>query len=171
MFCLGQALKDNRGNILPMAAVGVLVISAMVGGAVDMGRAYKVKSRLQAACDAGSLAGRKAVVNSGFDTTALGQANTYFNADFDEGAIGTRNTVFVATSPDSGHTVIGSATTMVDTALMRIFGKDTFSIAVTCSASMGVGNSDVTMVLDTTGSMGGALGSTTRIRMIRNRMP
>ena len=49
---------DRQGNVLPMAAAGVLVMAALIGGAVDMSRAYQTQSRLQSACDAGVLAGR-----------------------------------------------------------------------------------------------------------------
>lgn len=71
---LSTLLRDERGNILPLAASGVLVMAALIGGAVDMSRAYQTQSRLQSACDAGVLAGRRAVTNNGFDSTAIEQA-------------------------------------------------------------------------------------------------
>jgi Flp pilus assembly protein TadG len=163
--------SNTAGNVLPMAAVGVIIIAAMVGGSVDMGRAYKVKNRLQAACDAGSLAGRKTVSTNGFDSAALAAANSYFNADFDETALGSKNTAFTPTTPDSGQTINATATTTLPTAVMSVFGKANFDIAVTCSASMGVGNSDVVMVLDTTGSMDTYLSNNqTRIQALRAAM-
>ena len=55
---LSTLLRDERGNILPMAASGVLVMAALIGGAVDMSRAYQTQSRLQRACDAGGPARR-----------------------------------------------------------------------------------------------------------------
>ena len=164
--------KDNSGNMLAMSAAGMVVIAALVGGGVDMSRAYMVSNRLQAACDAGVLAGRKAVDGDGFDSDALGVANNYFNANFNRQEQGATTSSFTPTSDDDGNTVNATATAHVDTAVMKIFGKDSFDLSVECSASMGVGNSDVTMVLDTTGSMASTLSGTsqTRIQALRVAM-
>lgn len=144
---------DVTGNVLPMAAVGILVMAALTGGAVDMSRAYNVDNRLQAACDAGVLAGRRAVETDGFDETAEEQANSYFYANFNEEEQDARNTAFSATSEDEGNTVNATASTTVDTRIMRIFGFDEMELTANCSASMGIGNSDIMFVLDNTGSM------------------
>ena len=149
--------RDEAGNMLAIGAMGLIVMAALVGGGVDMSRAYKAQSRLQAACDAGVLAGRKAVSTQGFDDFAESEAAAYFDNNFDEDEQGARGTVFTPTSSDNGGTVEATATTAVKSAIMSIFGFDTINVSVECSASMGVGNSDVTMVLDSTGSMGGSI--------------
>ncbi|RDC59995.1 hypothetical protein HME9302_01193 [Alteripontixanthobacter maritimus] len=148
-----RALRDNGGNVLPMAAMGMLVLAGMVGGGVDASRAYMVKSRLQAACDAGVLAGRKSVTNDGFDTAAETNAETYFETNFEASEVDIRNVSFSATSDDGGSTIVGTATTEVEAYVMPLFGFDTVPLSTTCSATMQVGNNDVTLVLDTTGSM------------------
>lgn len=148
-----RALRDNGGNVLPMAAMGMLVLAGMVGGGVDASRAYMVKSRLQAACDAGVLAGRKSVTNNGFDSTAEDRAETYFETNFEASEVDTRTVSFTATSPDGGSTVEGTASTDVEAYVMPLFGFDTVPLSTTCSATMQVGNNDITLVLDTTGSM------------------
>lgn len=152
-------LRDERGNILPMAASGVLVMAALIGGAVDMSRAYQTQSRLQSACDAGVLAGRRAVTNNGFDQVALSQAQNYFNMNFDEQLQGTDNTVLDIQTDTSGNAISATASTQMPMLLMQIFGRQTMDLTVNCSSTMGVGNSDVTMVLDVTGSMGSSLAS------------
>ncbi len=164
--------SDRSGNVLPIAAVAMLVGIAIVGGGVDMSRAYKAKNRMQAACDSATLAGRKAVTINGFDTDAENTANDYFGTNFDENSQEVRNVVFNATSDDNGNTVVGKATAVQDTALMRVFGFNEFDLEVDCSASMGVGNSDVVMVLDSTGSMGWNLPGSyqTRISALRAAM-
>lgn len=164
--------RSSAGNVLPLAAGTMIVGAALIGGAVDMGRAYLVKSRLQAACDAATLAGRRATTTNGFDTTAQDQAAAYFGTNFEAGHFGARNASFSATSAESGNTVNGTASATVDTTLMRIFGNREFVLTATCRASMGVGNSDVMLVLDTTGSMDWQLsGSTeTRIQALRTAM-
>jgi Flp pilus assembly protein TadG len=163
---------DEEGSLLPMAAAGLLVLAAMIGGGVDASRAYKAQTRLQAACDAGVLAGRKAVGTDGFDEDAQAEADAYFANNFNSAAQGATATAFAPTSPDNGNTVTADASADVSTAIMRVFGFDSIPISVTCSASMGVGNSDVTMVLDTTGSMGDRLtwGGDTKMVMLQEAM-
>ena len=164
-------LHDVRGNIMPMAAIGMVAMAGMVGGGVDVSRAYMIQNRLQNACDAGALAGRRAVDDNGYDTAARNQADAYFDTNFDETGEGTTNTSFVTSTQDNGNTVDGVATTRLNTVVMRLFGFERFNLSVDCSASMSVGNSDVVMVLDTTGSMGWDLdGTQTRIQALRVAM-
>ncbi|AOR75801.1 pilus assembly protein TadG-related protein [Novosphingobium resinovorum] len=168
---LNGVLRDSGGNILPIAAIGMLVAAVVVGSAVDLSRDYLVREQIQSACDAAVLAGRRTVTTAGFDTASKAAATAYFNTNFNDAQQGTRSTVFTVTSTDDGQTVTATATTVLDTLLMRIFGKDSFDIRVNCGSSMGVGNADVMMVLDTTGSMDYTLsGSQTRIQALRAAM-
>ncbi len=146
-------LCSTTGNVLPLAAVGMFLSAGLIGGGVDMSRAYLAQNRLQAACDAGVLAGRKAVESDGYNTAAETEADKYFNANFDQALEGSQNTVFASESEDDGNTVTATATAELDTTIMRIFGVQDFDLTVNCTASMGVGNSDIMMVLDNTGSM------------------
>ena len=165
-------LRNEAGSLLPMAAVGFLVLAAVVGGGLDLSRAHKAENRLQAACDAGVLAGRRAVGTDGFNDEVENEARAYFANNFDADRQSSLNLVFTPTSDDNGNTVAGTAEADVQTAIMTIFGYDTIAISVACSASMGVGNSDVTMVLDSTGSMGGALdaGGPSKMSMLQDAM-
>jgi Flp pilus assembly protein TadG len=150
---LVHILRDKAGNVLPLAAAGTLVLMGLVGGGVDMGRAYQAERRLQAACDAGVLAGRRAVGDAGFDDPAEAQAVQYFDTNYDGDEHGTTNEQFVPVSPDDGNTVNGTATATLPTVIMSVFGFNDLDLSVSCSASMGVGNSDIMFVLDNTGSM------------------
>ncbi|MFM6829332.1 MAG: pilus assembly protein, partial [Novosphingobium sp.] len=169
---LSRLLRNPAGSVLPLAAASVPVIVALIGGGLDMSRTYKARNRLQSACDAGTLAGRRAVTTNGYDQTARTQATTFFNTNFNENDVGASGTTFVTTSTDSGNLVSGTAATSVGTAVMGMIGVDSISVSVGCSATMGVGNSDITMVLDTTGSMGSTLAGTsvTRIQALRTAM-
>lgn len=138
---------------------------SLVGGGVEMSRAYKAQQRLQAACDAAVLAGRRSVGSDGFDDAAETAASTYFAANFDEARQEAHNTVFDSVSDDNGNTVEGTASTAINTLIMRAFGFSELNLTAECTASMGVGNSDVTMVLDTTGSMANTLSGTSMTRM------
>lgn len=165
-------LRDLTGSVLPIVAGSILVIVGLIGGGFDASRMYKTHNALQAACDAGVLAGRRAVTTNGFDASAQSQAASYFNANFDENQQGAHGTSFVPTSSNNGNSVEGTATTTLPMMMMQVLGFKSVNVKATCSATMGVGNSDVTMVLDTTGSMGSTLSgtSTTRIQALRAAM-
>lgn len=165
-------IKSNTSaSVLPIAAMGMVVLAALVGGAVDISRAYRVQNRLQNACDAAVLAGRRGVVNNGYDTAAQTQASKYFNINFDQIQQDSTATTFTTTADAKATLISGKATTLMPMVLMQLFGFGKMSITANCTASMGVGNSDVTLVLDTTGSMGWSMsGGTTRIQALRTAM-
>ncbi|MFK4004321.1 pilus assembly protein TadG-related protein [Qipengyuania sp. NPDC077563] len=149
---LSQLRESEAGNVFPLTAAAIFVLAGLVGGGVDASRGYLVRNKLQNACDAGVLAGRKRVGTDGFDENALKAARSYFNVNM-AGASNFEVPEFNPTSSDNGNTVEATVSTSVDTTLMRIFGYDTIPLSVSCSASMSMGNADVMMVLDTTGSM------------------
>ena len=165
-----QLLADAEGNVLPMAAMSLVIMAALVGGGVDMSRAYKVQNRLQSACDAGALAGRRAVTNAGFNAAAQTQANRYFAINFDQNQQGTHSTAIGFSSDQAGNSINGQASTMMPMLVMQLVGAGDMNIAVECASTMGVGNSDVTMVLDVTGSMGTSLSGGTRLSALQTAM-
>ena len=154
---LRPLLCDRSGNTLALVAASIAPLLAMVGGGIDMGRSYLSESRLQSACDAGVLAARKklgsTVVVSGIvppDVAIAG--DKYFNINYRNGAFGTRNRAFSMTlQPD--YSITGDATVDVPTTIMAIFGFTKIPVKVVCQAKLNFSNTDVMMVLDTTGSM------------------
>lgn len=163
---------DRSGNVLFFGTAAIVVIVGLVGGAVDMSRAYRVHNRLQNACDAGVLAGRRAVSTSGYDSSAEAQAVKFFAVNFDAAQQGVTASSFTSSSDDDGATVIGSANAVVPMILMQLFGKESVAVAASCTATEGIGNVDVTFVLDTTGSMSNKLSgtSTTRLTALQSAM-
>ncbi|WP_379550509.1 pilus assembly protein TadG-related protein [Qipengyuania sp. DGS5-3] len=149
---LTELRKSKEANVFPLTAAAVFVLAGLVGGGVDMSRAYMVQNRLQNACDSAVLAGRREVDTNGFDTAAQQATNNYFNVNF-QNESGTSGTTFTPTTPNNGQTVNGAASTNLNTTIMNLFGFEELPLSVTCTATMSVGNSDVIMVLDTTGSM------------------
>src|SRR3569833_676495 len=51
---------DEHDNTLAIMAAALIPLAGLVGGGIDISRMYITKTRLQHACDAGALAGRKA---------------------------------------------------------------------------------------------------------------
>ncbi|MFM9978599.1 MAG: TadE/TadG family type IV pilus assembly protein [Sphingomonadaceae bacterium] len=144
--------RDKRGNTLAMITMAIIPLVAMSGSAVDIGRAYLVKTRLQQACDAGVLAGRRAMGGSTYGFAEEAQANTFFNTNMSQTFAGATNIVFDSNG-GAANEVVGSATARVPTTLMKLFYQDGIDLAVNCSARLDISNTDVVMVLDVTGSM------------------
>lgn len=153
---LTRLRHDAAGNTIALVAAAIIPLAGMIGGAVDMSRLYLVKTRLQQACDAGSLAGRKAMGGSGWTTgtdngSTEDTANKLFNANFVNGAYGTGT--LTNEFEESSGTVTGTASVVVPMTLMRIFNMTQRTISVSCTAKMEIPNTDVMFVLDVTGSM------------------
>jgi Flp pilus assembly protein TadG len=161
-------LRENEaGNTLALVAAGVFPLLGLIGGGVDMSRLYLTKSRLQQACDAGALSGRKMMGSGSWADNsykARTTAENMFAANFQSGAYGT-NTVSRAYT-ESGGNVSGTASVQVPMTIMKVFGQGTKTVAVSCDAAMRIPNTDVMFVLDTTGSMGSKAVSTDSVTKI-----
>lgn len=154
---LSRLARDRSGNTLMMVAASAAPLLAMIGGGIDMGRSYLSESRLQQACDAGVLAARKklgsAVVADGNVPSEVGDVGyRFFNLNFRDGAYGTENRQFTM-SLEQDYSISGTATVDVPTTIMQIFGNTNVPVSVNCEARLNFSNTDVMMVLDTTGSM------------------
>ena len=152
-----RLLRDHAGNTFMIVAAALAPLLALVGGGIDMGRSYISETRLQQACDAGVLAARKAlgsqVVTTGVvpgEVSVVG--NRFFNVNFPSGAYGSTDRTFTMTL-ESDYSISGKASANVPTTIMRVFGETNVPVAVQCEAKLNFSNTDVMMVLDTTGSM------------------
>lgn len=159
----GQKLsRDQGGNVLIMTAAVLIPLIGIIGSGIDIGRSYMTQLRLQQACDAGTLAGRRAMAGGTYDQNAENAANAMFWFNFPQGMYGTNNVNFSADT-DGTADVFGTATAVLPTSLMYIFGFDQFNLSVNCGAKMEIANTDVMLVLDITGSMNEALGTKKKI--------
>ncbi len=70
--------RAQRGIVMILFTVGALAVLAMVGLALDLGRVYMAKTRLQNALDAAALDGAKTLYETGSPTLATTAANTSF---------------------------------------------------------------------------------------------
>jgi len=150
-------VSDRRANTFMIVTAAIAPLLALVGGGIDMGRSYISETRLQQACDAGVLSARKAlgsqVVTTGVipsNVSTIG--NKFFNINFPAGAYGSQNRSFTMTL-ESDYSISGAASVNVPTTVMRVFGDEVVPVSVGCTAKLNFSNTDVMMVLDTTGSM------------------
>ncbi|NIJ39055.1 Flp pilus assembly protein TadG [Sphingopyxis panaciterrae] len=145
--------RDQRGNALILTAAALVPIIAIVGSAVDIGRGYMAQLRLQQACDAGVLAGRRSMAAGTYGDTAKAEATKMFNFNYPGNMYGSTDVVFTTQKLTGTTDVSGTATARVPTAIMYIFGTSRFNLVVNCSAKLEISNTDVMLVLDVTGSM------------------
>ena len=149
---LRRLARDARGNTLAIVGAALVPLAGMIGSGVDMSRAYMAKTRLQSACDAASLAGRRVMQNDTLNSTVTNEATRFFNFNFPQRLYNTATFTPTVTKPSTG-TVRVTASTTIPTSIMRIFGFTTLPLNVTCDASLNFVNTDIMLVLDTTGSM------------------
>jgi Flp pilus assembly protein TadG len=135
-----------------MTAGLLMPIMATIGAGVDLGQAYMAKARLQQACDAGVLAGRKKMADGQFNTQAEAAADRMFFFNYPTDMYGSTNVTFNPTQRSASE-VTATATATVNTIIMNIFGKQTIPLSVSCTAKLEIANADIMLVLDTTGSM------------------
>lgn len=154
---LARLASDRAGNTMAIIAAAIAPMLAMVGGGIDMGRSYLAQARLQQACDAGVLAARKklgsAAAAGGLIPAAVGETgNRFFDINFQDGSYGTANREFTMRLQDD-YSITGEATVDVPTTIMRMFGNTNVPLRAECEARLNFSNTDIMMVLDTTGSM------------------
>ena len=144
--------RDRKGNVMYLTAGLLLPALATLGGGVDLGQAYMAKTRLQQACDAGVLAGRREMADGGFSGQARQAAIRMFEFNYPDDIYESRNVDFTVTASGASD-VRGTAKATIDTIIMHMFGKESFDLEVDCIARLEIANSDIMFVLDTTGSM------------------
>ena len=144
--------RNQSGNVMYLTAGLLVPILATIGAGVDLGQAYMAKSRLQQACDAGVLSGRRAMAEGTFTTSARTAATRMFEFNYPDGQYSTTGRTFTPVQRGTNE-VTATATATVPTIIMRAFGTTQISLAVSCTAKLETSNADIMMVLDTTGSM------------------
>lgn len=169
---LASLVRDARGNTLAIMAAALIPLAGMVGGGIDMSRLYITKTRLQHACDAGALAGRKAMGGGVWSQSSYAPrtaAENFFDANFQTGAYG--STALTRSFAEANGKVTGTVSATVPMTLTRVIGTTSETLTVTCDAAMSLPNTDIMFVLDTTGSMGSKAVSTdskTKIQALRS---
>ncbi|WP_030540507.1 TadE/TadG family type IV pilus assembly protein [Sphingobium sp. DC-2] len=156
LFILMRLYHNQAGNTLAMVAAAIFPLAALVGGGVEMSRIYLTKTRLQQACDAGALAGRRSMSGITWTTTGTGNsketAEKFFNINFPAHRYGTNSSTVDYNASNTGA-VTGVASAVVPMSLMSLFGMPAKTVTVECTADLQLPNTDVMFVLDTTLSM------------------
>jgi Flp pilus assembly protein TadG len=162
---LPRFLKDRRGGVAPMFALAIVPVVGLTGAAIDYSRANAIRTSMQAAADATSLA--MARLAPGLTQSQLQtQATAYFNALFSNSyAKDLTITPTFTTSGGSQLTIAVSGS--MDTAFMKMAGYPSLNIGTSSTVKWGNQRLRVALALDNTGSMNdagkiGALKTATR---------
>ncbi|WP_416463887.1 pilus assembly protein TadG-related protein [Sphingomonas sp. VDB2] len=165
---LKRLAGNQAGNVMAMVAAAIIPLAALIGGGLDMSRAYMARARMQQACDAAALAGRRAMTGSSMSQADKDEAKKFFDFNFPQNTFQAATFVPVIQSkPGETTTVQVTAETTMPTTIMKIFGYQTLPLAVTCESRFDIGNTDVMLVLDTTGSMSSNMTDTDGTVMTR----
>eukprot|EP00456_Euglypha_rotunda_P076612 TRINITY_DN7187_c0_g1_i3.p1 TRINITY_DN7187_c0_g1~~TRINITY_DN7187_c0_g1_i3.p1 ORF type:complete len:282 (-),score=62.22 TRINITY_DN7187_c0_g1_i3:10-855(-) len=101
------------------------------------------------------------------------EAKKFFDFNFPQGTFQAATfTPVIQSKPGETTTVQVTASTTMPTTVMKIFRYETLPLEVTCESRFDIGNTDVMLVLDTTGSMTSAIsdgngGTTTRMAALK----
>jgi len=135
---------DQAGQILPMVGLMAVILFAIIGLAIDVGRLFVAKAELSRAVDAAALAGV-------LDLPSLPDASSKVYAYMAENEPSA--TVAPPTSPGDNQLRV-SATKTVRMYFLRVLGIGDVSISANAVAGFGIQPVDAFLAIDATGSMG-----------------
>jgi Flp pilus assembly protein TadG len=142
------------GNVAVLFGIAILPIMAAVGSAVDYTHASSVKTAMQAALDSTALMlSRDAAAKD--DGQLDASAKNYFNALFTR-AEGKTVSVNATYDAAGGSSLTVTASVVMDTHFMKIFGYPQVTLNSTAVVKWGTNRLRVALVLDNTGSMASA---------------
>lgn len=147
---------STKGQAIILIAISILVLLALAGLAVDVGMAYGVKAKLNAAVDAAALAAGRVVAQG--SSAASTQATNYFNANYPSSLLGATVTSLVTTptlNADGSWSVCVTATANVPSNFAKVLGWQNFTVV--SSATSTIRTLDLVLVLDNSGSMSASI--------------
>lgn len=169
-----KALNDQRGQVLPWVALGMVGFLGMSGLVVDVGHLYVVHRQLQGATNAAALAAMGALSGSTDDIKTA--ANTFGSGSGGDNRIAGLTGVTTTVSTSCLNTMVNSGSQCISIDIngatksanavkvkqsvnvpmyfMRIFGVSSVKLTTTASASSSPQPYNVAVIIDTTGSMG-----------------
>jgi Flp pilus assembly protein TadG len=129
--------KKQKGQVIIMLAISMVILVGAVGIAVDSGLGYMVKARLNAAVDSAAAAAVRAV-SRGSDqavqeASARQAARRFFAANYPEGYLGSTTTLNepVVRFDEGKITIDISAQTVLPVTFMRVMGFKQLNVNAT----------------------------------------
>jgi len=147
-----EFFRNERGAVILLWALALIPILAVLGLAIDIGRAYYVHSIVAGAVDAAAVAGAR---TAGVNGDVIGKATAIFNANIPSTMQLTIAGPNVSLSQNN-QLVSVSAQGTIPTTFMMIFGKSSISAGASAQALVSNPGTEIVLALDNTGSMAGS---------------
>ena len=144
----GKSERRERGQIIPLLALVMVVLILFAGFAIDLGFAYVAKANLSKAVDAAALMAARNISQGQATATTLAQSA--FAANY-----GSATPVPVVTFPAGPANTLEvnvTASATLNTYFLRVLPQWK-TLSVSSSATALRANAGLTMVLDISGSM------------------
>lgn len=156
-------LNDERGSTLPLFAAAIIPTIALMGVAVDSGRAYVIQQKMQAALDVATLSAAREGNTNALRTAAL---KKYFTANFPDNYLGATATVAIKSdnrNTNSTSTSIDMTTTAsaeLPTTFISVLGSSFSTVTISAQTRIATAETidhnkalEIAMAIDNTGSM------------------
>lgn len=157
--------KAEAGNTAILFAMTLVPMLAAAGAAIDFVSFYNTRNHMQAALDAGSLAGATAAGATTAERIQI--ATDTFNANMKASDL-SNSTIKVTFTPKA-KTVEGNASLEMPTTLMSLVGIDLMDVATNSEVSIPTDkNAEIAFVLDYSGSMNEVAGSQVKYVAMRD---
>lgn len=147
-------LSNRKGQVLVLVALMLSVILCLGSLALDLGRAYGVRARLNAAADAASYEAARSLGQGATADQAKEIGHIFFDANYPAEYLGAKRTgldVLPVRGTDGSWTVQVSATAQMPAFLAGLAGRDGFNISTYSEAERAT--LDMVLVIDTSWSM------------------
>lgn len=146
--------RNESGNVFIMVALGLIMLVTSIAVAVDMTRAFLVRSKAQAALDA-ALIGVASIAHKGISQNEIDErARNFFDANFPLGYMDTTRGDPVVTFDETKGKVAGNVSVNFKPAFAKILTEDGFSIDTSGETTRILGKDlEIALALDHTSSM------------------
>lgn len=145
-------LQDRSGNVAIMFGIAIIPLLGFIGGSIDYGNSLRLRTQLQQALDASTLAAAREIQNGKSKADARKVADGYLEATFPMKDFKTSHKLQVN---DKKAFVEGVASAEVPTYILSVLGISQFKVSVSSVVSTASEELEVALVLDNTGSMSG----------------
>jgi Flp pilus assembly protein TadG len=150
--------SDRSGNMSMLFAMMAVVLTLSVGAAVDIGRWLHARDQTSGAIDAAVLAGARYLqTNSSDQSGAVNAAKQFYAQNVTSRLPVTDDSVAFAVT-DSGAAMTSSGTAYIKTPFLQLANIDKLPLFpnAQAKAQSKIGNKEVALMLDVTGSMCGS---------------
>jgi len=150
----GKALLRNfwleeKGSLMPAAAVGIVVLSGAAGLSIDGARMFYVKDILQKSLDSAGLAAGHAMELEDMEA----DAQEFFDVNIASVSKWLKNSEMTATISDDNTTITLNATATISASFTALFGYDNITLSATTEITRETRGMELVLVMDNTGSM------------------